>query len=148
MAAYMTDADLLGRHRGAWHAFWQAQLQQTIHTQLRLRAFDLQAVPRVVAANSSRLDCVSGRSWLAVGDAAMAFDPLSSQGLMQALASGIRAGEALNGRLAGEVAAMDEYDIKANRAFREYSRLRAVYYGREQRWPQSDFWRRRHAIAA
>ena len=81
MAVYMTDADLLRRHRGAWHAFWQARLQQTIHTQSRLRAFDLQAVPRVVAANSSRLDCVSGRGWLAVGDAAMAFDPLSSQGL-------------------------------------------------------------------
>ena len=94
MAVYMTDADLLRRHRGAWHAFWQARLQQTIHTQLRLRAFDLQAVPRVVAANSSRLDYASGRSWLAVGDAAMAFDPLSSQGLVQALASGIRAGEA------------------------------------------------------
>src|SRR5262245_15912558 len=50
MAAYMTDADLLRRFRGAWGAFWQARLQQTIHTQLRLRAFDLRAVPRVVAA--------------------------------------------------------------------------------------------------
>ena len=99
-----------GASRGAWPAFWQARLQQTIHTQSRLHAFDLQAALRVVAANSSRLDCVSGRGWLAVGDAAMAFDPLSSQGLVQALASGIRAGEALNGRLAGEVAAMDEYD--------------------------------------
>jgi flavin-dependent dehydrogenase len=148
MAAYMTDADLLGRHRGAWHAFWQAQLQQTIHTQLRLSPFDLQAVPRVVAANSSRLDCVSGRSWLAVGDAAMAFDPLSSQGLIRALASGIRAGEALNGCFSGDLAAMYKYDIEAKDVFREYWRLRAVYYGREQRWPQSVFWQRRHRLAA
>jgi flavin-dependent dehydrogenase len=36
IAVYMTDSDLLRRHRGAWHAFWQARLQQTIHTQLRL----------------------------------------------------------------------------------------------------------------
>ncbi len=78
----------------------------------------------------------------------MAFDPLSSQGLIQALASGIHAGEGLNGRLAGKVGAVDEYDIKANDSFREYSRLRAVYYGREQRWPQSVFWQRRHAVAA
>jgi flavin-dependent dehydrogenase len=148
MAVYMTDADLLRRQRGAWNAFWQARLQQTIHTQSRLRAFDLQAVPRVVAANSSRLDSVSGRGWLAVGDAAMTFDPLSSQGLVQALASGIRAGEALNGHLAGEDTAMADYDIRANNAFRDYSRLRAVYYGREQRWPQSDFWHGRHAVAA
>ena len=148
MAVYMTDADLLPRHRGSWRAFWHARLQQTTHTRARLPAFDLQAVPRVVAANSSRLDRVSGRGWLAVGDAAMAFDPLSSQGLMHALASGMRAGEALNGCLAGEAAAMGEYDRKANEVFREYSRLRGVYYGREQRWPQSVFWRRRHAVAA
>jgi len=77
MAVYMTDADLLPRHCGSWQAFWHTRLQQTTHTQARLQAFDLQAVPCVVAANSSRLDSVSGRGWLAVGDAAMAFDPLS-----------------------------------------------------------------------
>ena len=148
MAVYLTDADLLRRHGKAWNAFWQARLQQAVHTQMRLRTFDLRAVPRVVAANSSRLNYMSGRGWLAVGDAEMAFDPLSSQGLVQALASGIRAGEGLNGRLAGEVAATDEYDIRANDAFRDHLRLRAVYYGREQRWPQSVFWQRRHAVAA
>jgi flavin-dependent dehydrogenase len=148
IAVYMTDADLLPRHRGLWRAFWHARLQQTTHTQARLHACDLQAVPHVVAANSSRLDGVSGRGWLAVGDAAMAFDPLSSQGLMQALASGMRAGEALNSRFAGDLAAMCEYDIEANDVFRKYLRLRAIYYGREQRWPQSDFWQRRHAVAA
>jgi len=67
----------------------------------------------------------------------MACDPLSSQGLTHALASGIRA---------GEVAAMGEYDRKANEVFRAYSQLHGVYYGREQWWPQSVFWRRRHAV--
>jgi flavin-dependent dehydrogenase len=148
LAVYMTDADLLPRHRGLWRAFWHARLQQTTHTQARLCAFDLQAGPRVVAANSSRLESVSGDGWVAVGDAAMAFDPLSSQGLTHALASGIRAGEALDGRLAGEVTAMGEYDRKANEVLRAYAQLRGVYYGREQRWPQSVFWRRRHALDA
>jgi flavin-dependent dehydrogenase len=147
IAVYMTDSDLLRRHRGAWHAFWQARLQQTIHTQVRLRAFDLQAAWRVVPANSSRLDRVSGRGWLAVGDAAMAFDPLSSQGLIQGLASGIRAGEALKGHFAGEAAAIGEYGRRANDMFHKYLQQRAVYYGRERRWPQSVFWRRRHAAA-
>jgi flavin-dependent dehydrogenase len=148
MTVYMTDADLLRRQRGEWQAFWRARLRQTVHTRARLRAFEPQAAPRVLAANSSRLDRVSGRGWLAVGDAAMAFDPLSSQGLKQALASGIRAGEALNRHLVGEAAAIGEYDVTANEVFREYVRLHGVYYGRERRWPQSDFWRRRHAAAA
>jgi len=137
----MTAADLLPRQRGSWPAFWHARLQQTTHTHTRLSAFELQASPRV-AAHSSRLNHVTGDGWVAVGDAAMAFDPLSSQGLTQALASGIRAGEALDGCLAGEVVALDEYDHKANEVVRAYSQLRGVYFGREQLWPQSFFWRR------
>jgi flavin-dependent dehydrogenase len=148
IAVYLTDADLLRRRDATWRAFWRARLRPTTHTQARLDAFELEASPRVVAAASSRLDRVSGRGWVAVGDAAMAFDPLSSRGLTHALASGIRAGEALDSALAGEAAALDAYGSSASDAFREYSRQRAIYYGREQRWPQSVFWRRRQAIAA
>jgi flavin-dependent dehydrogenase len=147
IAVYLTDADLLRRHHTTWQAFWHALLQRTTHTQSRLDAFELEASPRVVAAASSRLDRVNGHGWVAVGDAAMAFDPLSSKGLTHALASGIRAGEALDGALAGEAAVLDAYGTRAKETFREYARLRAIYYGREQRWPQSAFWRRRQAAA-
>ena len=44
-------------------------------------------------------------------------------------------------------AALGEYDRRASEVFRECLRLRAVYYGREQRWPQSVFWHRRQAVA-
>src|SRR5262249_26453424 len=83
IAVYMTDADLLMGDRGPRQALWQMRAWQAMHTRRRLGAFDLQVVPRVVAAMSSRLDRPSGRGWLAVGDAAMAFDPLSSQGLRE-----------------------------------------------------------------
>ena len=148
IATYLTDADLLPRQRGSLHAFWHTRMERAPHTRARLQACDLQGAPRIVAANSSRLDRVSGQGWLAVGDAAMAFDPLSSQGLMHALESGIRAGEAINDDLAGAVGAMRNYDSKANEVFREYLGLRTIHYMREQRWPQSAFWRRRHAPAA
>ena len=148
IAVYMTDADLLPRGHGSWRAFWQARLQQTTHARARLQGLDLDAVPRVVAAGTSRLDRVSGDGWLAVGDAAVARDPLSAQGLVQALVSGVRAGEALARRLAGDAAAIGEYAVQSNELFREYSRLRAVHYGREQRWPRSVFWQRRQPAAA
>jgi flavin-dependent dehydrogenase len=148
IAVYMTDADLLRRDHTPWHALWRARLRQTTHTQSRLDAFEVEALPRVVAAASSRLDRVIGPGWVAVGDAAMAFDPLSSKGLTQALASGICAGEALDGALSGETASLDAYAARANEMFREYARQRAVYYGRERRWPESVFWRRRQAAAA
>jgi flavin-dependent dehydrogenase len=147
IATYVTDADVLPHRRGAWPAFWKARLQDTTHTRARLYGLDLTSVPRLVAANSSRLDRASGRGWLAVGDAAMAFDPLSAQGLMRALTSGRRAGEDLDRLLAGDATAMDERETRANALFREYARRREFYYGHEQRWPQSIFWRRRHADA-
>ena len=147
MAVYMTDADLLPRARATWPAFWQAQLRQTIHTRERLRGGAAPAALRVAAANSARLDCVSGSNWLAVGDAALSFDPLSSQGLLQALASGLRAGEAIHRCLAGEAAALNEYANQTEKLADNYARLRAAYYGRERRWPQSVFWQRRHTAA-
>ena len=148
IAVYMTDADLLPTRPQSRFAFWQTQLEQTIHTRARRRGFDHQASLRVVAASSSRLDRVTGRNWLAAGDAALAFDPLSSQGMRQALASGISAGEALHRCLSGEAAALGEYGSGTQRVFAEYARQHSVYYGRERRWPQSVFWERRQTALA
>ena len=143
MAVFMTDADLLPRARSAWPAFWHARWQQTVHTQERLRDCAPPATLRVAAANSSRLDRVCGSGWLAVGDAALSFDPLSSQGLLHALASGLCAGTTSHRYLAGEAAALGEYASQMDDVARAYARLHAAYYEREQRWPQSAFWHRR-----
>jgi flavin-dependent dehydrogenase len=97
-----------------------------------------------VAANSSTLDHITGRAWLAAGDAAMAFDPLSSQGISQALESGALAGEAVNRHLKQDPAALPQYAAQMRRVFSRYAQLYAGYYGREQRWPDSTFWKRRH----
>jgi flavin-dependent dehydrogenase len=148
IAVYMTDADLVPRPRGSWRAFWHARLQQTVHTSARLRGRTLHAAPRLTAANTSRLDRVGGPQWVAAGDALAAWDPLSSQGLVNALSTGLHAGEAVDRQLAGDRGAIDAYAREIDRVLREYSRLRSVYYGREGRWRQSPFWRRRHAIAA
>ena len=75
----------------------------------------------------------------------MAFDPLSSRGLTQALASGVSAGDRLHRYLDGQADAMRDWDTATDTAYREYLRQRAVNYATEQRWPHSIFWRRRHA---
>jgi flavin-dependent dehydrogenase len=143
VAIYLTDADLLPRGRQSLLAFWQARLKQTDYTRARVSSFNLESGPRVVAANSSTLDRLTGSGWLAAGDAAMAFDPLSSQGISQALESGALAGQLLERHLAGDAAALPQYAAQTNRVFRQYAQLYEGYYGREQRWPQSPFWQRR-----
>ena len=47
------------------------------------------------AANSSRAEEIAGANWLAVGDAAIAFDPLSSHGISNAVYCAWRASEAV-----------------------------------------------------
>jgi len=50
---------------------------------------------RITASHGYLTDRVVGENWLAVGDAASAFDPLSSAGIYKALATGKRAARAI-----------------------------------------------------
>lgn len=110
-----------------------------------LRSFVPAGEPFVVAAQSSQLDPPAGRDWLAVGDAAATFDPLSSQGVYHALAGALRAPESVEAHLAGERAALTRYALEVKEGFDNFLRLRRAYYGREQRWPNSVFWQRRRS---
>lgn len=44
----------------------------------------------VVAANSAKLEQGCGESWFAIGDATLSFDPLSSQGIFNAMATAMQ----------------------------------------------------------
>jgi flavin-dependent dehydrogenase len=93
-------------------------------------------------ACSGALASSCGRGWLAIGDAAQSWDPLSGQGITRALSSALVAVEVLeSGRSVGR--ALDRYADRARADFRNFLRARSVYYGRETRWPESPFWRRR-----
>ena len=78
------------------------------------------------------------RPWLGrrQGDAAVAFDPLSSQGIVTAIVMG-REGRLAAGEITGE-----EYDEQYV-VLGEHLALREAYYGLERRWAEADFWRRR-----
>src|SRR4051812_28873914 len=142
VAVYMTDADLLPRSKGLC-AFWQARLLDSHHTRQRLAGCG--AVDRLTArpAQSFVLDRPTGPGFLAVGDAACAFDPLSSGGIHKALRSGLEAARTLLGHLDGQAEALDEYDSRVRAEYGRYLELRAEYYSMETRWPGSTFWRRR-----
>jgi hypothetical protein len=97
------------------------------------------------AANSSSLEPPANEGWLAVGDAAISFDPISSQGLLNALFTGLAAAEAADRYLQGDVLALSEYvkvigGIRA--AYRQHLQL---CYASETRWPQAPFWQRRQS---
>ena len=98
---------------------------------------------RAWPAHSFHLDRVAGKGWLAVGDAASAYDPLSAQGVHKALAGGISAGEAVHRHLGGDGGALDAYADGVERDFRVYAANRHHFYRQEGRWPEAPFWSRR-----
>lgn len=100
------------------------------------------ARPMLCAANSVARSA-AGHGWLAAGDSAMALDPLSSQGLFNALATGLEAGEATRSLLACEEEAMYCFASRMGRIWQAYIRHHANYYDMETRWPDSPFWARR-----
>lgn len=94
-------------------------------------------------AGSAELDRACGERWLAVGDAALAFDPLSSKGIANALYTGLRAAAAIHRSEMGDPDAVAAYARHLREIHRVYREQRRMFYALERRWPQSDFWRAR-----
>jgi flavin-dependent dehydrogenase len=145
VVAYMTDADLYSAHSKSAPNYLQKQLEKGAYTASRLDGHTLESGPWVSAANSSRIDRAAGSDWLAVGDAAWASDPLSSQGVQVALQSGMQAAQAIERHLNGDTKALSDYALGENKNFAEYLVTRNRFYELEQRWPRSHFWIRRQA---
>lgn len=99
---------------------------------------------KLCAANSVARSA-AGDGWLAAGDSAMALDPLSSQGLFNALATGLEAGEATHALLADDIGATAAYAARMSRIWQAYVGHHAMYYRMETRWPDAMFWMRRTA---
>lgn len=143
VAAWMSDADLMKQQQSKKPSRWFAQLKKSAHTRRRLLSAEPLTQPVLRAACSQRLAQVAGDHWLAVGDAAATYDPLSSQGVFKALRTGILASYAIRDFFTGTLAGLDKYRFLLDRAFSEYLTTRAEFYGQERRWASAPFWQRR-----
>jgi flavin-dependent dehydrogenase len=145
MVAYFTDADLADRAALLAPEGFAAALRASEHVRAAVqgRGYALHGRPWGADAGSARLDRVVGDGWVAVGDAALSFDPLSSQGMLNALYTGLRAGQALDAALAGDEKPLDAYARRLDEVYRAYRRHHAVHYADERRWTERPFWSRR-----
>ncbi|HEX8500537.1 MAG TPA: FAD-dependent monooxygenase [Pyrinomonadaceae bacterium] len=151
IAVYMTDGDLLDRATARTAGGWLALLGGAGQTARRAAEGGgprRPTAPRVLAADTSRLTRVAGEGWLAVGDAAIAHDPLASHGITMALGSGLLAASAVSDYLGGRRDALGEYASRIDRSFAQYLLMRRGHYLAEGRWPHEPFWRRRRGHAA
>ncbi|VWC67579.1 tryptophan halogenase [Burkholderia lata] len=163
-----TDAQMLRRHALHLPASWHARLRDTRHVAAALGdgVREIPGALTVRQARSTRLSRSAGRRWLAIGDAASSFDPLSSQGVIKAMLDGLAAAREIAGHPAfvahaatredrssggapvaggerGDDAIADRHEQRIGERFADYTRMRDDFYARERRWANAPFWRRR-----
>lgn len=135
--AYLTDSDL-------WrNASWDSLVKQAPLTFSRAGSEAIPPPAQVVSAASFARFPAAGQDWMAIGDAALASDPLSGQGVLQAIETGRRASAAAARYLVGERSAMADYEAWIQEKYTAYLSQRRQFYGSVRRWPDSPFWKRR-----
>lgn len=124
------------------YSCWPRVLSKTAH----LRDFLSAATDvRVVGgdAGTSRATQLAGKCWLATGDAAIAFDPLSSHGITNAIYTAHRAVNAIALHLSdADEKHFRDYAESLSAIFATYLETRYELYHRERRWPKAAFWTR------
>jgi flavin-dependent dehydrogenase len=142
VVAFLTDADIGRALDLARRECWLNQLRRTSF--LRRVEGPILHGPIVRSAMSQHLEPVCGPDWLAAGEAAMALDPLSGQGIVAALRSGIFAAYAAgDGVSGGDSEGLARCRRLAECTRTQYERTRTAYYAEERRWSDREFWKRR-----
>jgi flavin-dependent dehydrogenase len=119
---------------------WEALLRRSNHVAHFCGALTFEEQLRPLDASGALSDKFYGKGWISCGDAALSFDPLSSQGLLTALYTGMSAGKCALSALDGNLIPCKLYAerLLAIRQCYRANLLRTYRY--ECRWPQSDFW--------
>lgn len=119
---------------------WKRALARTRHIGPMLQHAQFDRPMRAMEACGARLAEFSGDAWIACGDAATAFDPISGQGIFSALHGGMATGLAVAGALERDSAKLDDYASRMENVWDIYrTRARAVYRS-ERRWVAEPFW--------
>ncbi len=129
---------------------WLNHLAQTRHAATGLAgSLFLKDAMTTMAAPSFRLEPAIGDGWLAVGDAAGAFDPLLARGIAKALEDGLEAAQVVARWLQqGECDPAAEYASLLAARFQTMVFLRKRFYAIEQRWPDAPFWQARRRASS
>jgi len=145
VVAFMTDAGIIREQRLHERSVWLAALHETRATRSRIADAQLALPPAAHPAQSQITRLPYGDNWIACGEAAVAFDPLSSMVIGYALASGIQAARFAAVAVNGGDPQLHMYAEDVASHFNTYLARKRDYYVMEQRWKERPFWARRQS---
>ncbi|KER72388.1 MULTISPECIES: flavin-dependent monooxygenase QhpG [Burkholderia] len=128
---------------------WCATLRQTPFAR-DFFDLDARAEARVFGRTSSATLCgdTGGTNWLRVGDAAMAVDPLSGNGIFQSLSSALQAPAVIHTLLAHPeraALALRFHERRITALFMRFARIGRDFYTLDTQWADRPFWQARRA---
>ena len=159
VVVFHSDKDLPAARMAAGREGFKHLLDESLEigALLHTKGYQPFGVIRGAPANSQRLQDFCGDAWMAVGDAAQAYDPLSAQGIDKALRTASHAGHMIHYALTDgsqgarglsiHNAFIDQYKQQQQQLWQTYLSQRNDYYGIQPRWSEQPFWQRRRQLA-
>lgn len=148
LISHMTDSDTFRRLRLKNIEHWNNELLQSANTQLLVdgtKPFELK--PRIYNAPSFVLDKVVGEDWLAIGDAASSYDPITSQGIFKSMNDGMSVAPRIASYLQEkDFGLFEEYQSIVTEHHQQYRQMRDYFYMQEGRFKKQSFWRKMHHL--
>jgi flavin-dependent dehydrogenase len=145
--AFFSDPDQLPRGLTRDVGVWRSMVLETafVRRWLDTAGYAADALPQLASAGTTWLEPAAGPNWAAAGDAAVAFDPLSSHGLTSALWAGRRVALGALAALDDDPVPLAHYAATIANAVGDFLVQRQVVYSHEGRFHGHPFWDRRLA---
>ncbi|QUX96770.1 hypothetical protein C0J08_15790 [Marinomonas sp. CT5] len=147
---YYSDPDLMPRGLSSDLDEWQSLIQQTNHIAYWLEdaEFIIDRPPKLASAATRWLSSAAGlyngqAGWAAIGDAAVAFDPLSAHGMTTALWAAARMSDVVSSYLEKDYSILYQYAEAVEQGRKDYLTQRNTIYAQEKRFSSCEFWQRR-----
>lgn len=135
---WMTDFSLVADGRYA-----DAAMASLATAPVHAQRLDAPRLSSVIGSATWAMSPCAGPGWIAIGDAALARDPIGGDGLASALRSACHAVEVVARALEGDEDAWAAAAAHTDEISRQYQAQRLdLYRLAARRWPTSAFWRR------
>jgi len=146
---FYSDPDIMPKRITTDLSCWLQLIQHThqIAHWIEDAEFIVDSPPKLASAATRWLTPAAGinqeAGWAAIGDAAVAFDPLSAHGMTTALWAAVRAPDFVKAYLAGDNQPLKNYSDSVEEGRQHYIEQRSNMYSQEKRFQDYEFWARR-----
>jgi len=141
LIAFYTDQKTVKQTKMHQVDHWVHALNKTVS--IKIGVEEVNALDKTIKGFPARSFCLSkitGENWLAIGDAASAYDPITSRGIYKSLTDGSYAAECIFKVLNNSEYSLIDFETYIIQNYTSYLRERTHYYTSEQRWKDSLFW--------